>query len=69
MVIFLTPDYRYLRSINGEDLKSSLGHLNLTNILPSFMHVKVHDSAPIKIKVKISKHLFSASFESFPTLF
>ena len=68
MVIFLTPDYRYLRSINGEDLKSSLGHLNLTNILPSFMHVKVYYLA-IKIKVKISRHLLSASFESFPTLF
>ena len=69
MVIFPTPDYHYLRSINGEDLKSLLGHLNLTNILPSFVHVKGHDSAPIKIKVKISKHLLPASFESFPTLF
>ena len=47
MVIFLTPDYHYLRSINGEDLKSSA----------------------IIIKVKLSKHLLSASFESFPTLF
>ena len=47
-----------MRSMNLEDLKSWLGHLNLTNLY------RFNTQLQLKVKVKISKHLFFALLES-----